>query len=291
MWLPTMDLAGQFWVVLLPIAVFGMSHGGADPILIRALSATKRSSSALWLGGYLILMALTVAFIVWQPTLALVGFLCLSAWHFASTDRLFLPAQTPSLAGWLSGSLPIVGPMVGHPEQVAALFAWLLQQQASALVPLVKIAGYGLLLAWGALLAGVLVKTARDSRAALLMELGIVGGLLLALPPLLGFAFYFCAVHSMRHFLALLAAQRCQQPAFNAAALARRAAPATLGAIVLGLLAWWGLQRGGTYAALQADWLADGVRVVFWGLAVLTVPHALLVGLWMVSPKASRAIP
>ncbi len=44
----------------MPIAVFGMSHGGADPVIINALKAMKGRSSIQWLTDYVALMALTV---------------------------------------------------------------------------------------------------------------------------------------------------------------------------------------------------------------------------------------
>jgi Brp/Blh family beta-carotene 15,15'-monooxygenase len=278
-WLPPFELARQFWIILIPIAVFGMSHGGADPVIINALKAVRGRSSIQWLTGYVALMALTVAFIVWQPTLALVGFLCLSIWHFAITDCMFLPKGGHAGIGWLSGSLPIIGPMAGHPEQVTLLFAWLLQQDTAAVITFVLPAGRMLLLGWVLALIAFVTLNPRRSRSTLLIELCALAAPMLLLPPLLAFAFYFCIVHSLRHFLLLLASQRQAIKALDVKILARRAAPPTAGAIVLGLITWWGMNAGA--AKLEGAWLADGVRVIFWGLAVLTVPHALLVALWL----------
>ena len=283
-WLPNLELALQFWVIVIPVALFGLSHGGADPMIINALKAARGRSSVQWLVGYVALMALTIAFIVWQPILALVGFLGLSIWHFAITDSMFLPKGGHPGVGWLSGSLPIIGPMAGHPEQVAVLFAWLLQQDPSAVMALVLPTGRLLMLGWALALIVVIALTSRASRCVLLLELCALAAPMLLLSPLLAFAFYFCIVHSLRHFLLLLGAERQAFKAIDATILARRAAPATAGAIVLGAIAWWamnGWAMSSGAANLQGAWLADAVRVIFWGLAVLTVPHALLVALWI----------
>ncbi|RUR27198.1 3-phosphoglycerate dehydrogenase [Vreelandella andesensis] len=281
-WLPSVDLALQFWMIVIPVALFGLSHGGADPVIINAVKVARGRSSAQWLAGYVALMALTVAFIVWQPTLALVGFLGLSIWHFAITDCMFLPKGGHAGVGWLSGSLPIIGPMAGHPEQVAMLFAWLLQQDPALVMNIVLPAGRVLMLGWALSLVVVMALTRPSSRSAVLLELCALAAPMLLLPPLLAFAFYFCIVHSLRHFLLLLGAERQAINAIDVRMLARRAAPATAGAIVLGGISWWVMNSGA--ANLESAWLVDAVRVVFWGLAVLTVPHALLVALW-IAPK------
>lgn len=278
-WLPALDLERQFWIVLIPVALFGMSHGGADPLIITSLKTAHGRSTLLFLSGYVALMALAVAFILWQPSWALIGFLWLSVWHFASTDHEFMPDGASRLAGWLSGSLAIIGPMVGYPDQVATLFGWLLLREPASLLTVVSVAGKVLLTAW---VIGMVIgyrRSPRTARGRMLVELSVLASAMILLPPLLAFAFYFCCVHSVRHFLLLMASAQDTQLAFGMQALARHAAPATLGALLLGLLVWLGMrywQPGGDMA-----WLADGVTVVFWGLAVLTVPHSLMVAWWL----------
>ncbi len=285
-WLPEMTLGQQFWIVLLPVMAFGMSHGGADPIIMADLKRTLGRGNSLWLGSYCLLMLLAIAFIWWQPELALAGFLLMSVAHFATTDLPFLPPGAPRLAAWLSGSLPIVGPMAGHAEQVAVMFAWLLQYDPGALVTVVQVTGYALMAVWIMLFAVAIVTTRKRCRLPVLMELSTLAAVSVLLPPLLAFAFYFCAIHSIRHFIMLMTSLRARQVDVDIKKLARLATPATLGAIALSLGAWWFLLE------MQPDremaWLSEGVRVMFWGLAVLTVPHALLVALWS-PPVTSRS--
>lgn len=279
--LPSVGLTLQFWLILIPVALFGLSHGGADPVIINALKVMRGRSHAQWLTAYILLMALAVAFIVWQPMLALWGFLALSIWHFAITDCMFLPKGGHAGVGWLSASLPVIGPMAGHPEQVSMLFAWLLQQDPAVVMAAVRPLGRLLILGWGVALVGAIALTSRGSRLMLLLELCALAAPMLLLPPLLAFAFYFCMVHSLRHFLLILGAERQASQAMDVSTLARRAAPATVGAIVLGALAWWFINTHGGANHLADVWLADSIKVIFWGLAVVTVPHALLVALWL----------
>lgn len=281
-WLPPLALDVQFFIVLVPIALFGMSHGGADPLIIAQLKANHGRSNAAWLGGYLALMAVSIGVIVWQPELSLIGFLLLSMWHFGTTDVPFMKGARPTLTGWLSGSLPIVGPLAGHPEQVAILFGWLLQQDPSALQGDVLIAGRLLLAAW-ALGVCLVAMSSRPGRAISVIELCVLAAPMLLLPPLLAFAFYFCTVHSLRHFMLLMASQQRLDRRLSITGMARIAAPATLGAVLLGGLVWAGMQvwqPSLDMANVEMAWLEQGVRVIFWGLAVLTVPHALLVAIW-----------
>lgn len=288
-WLPALSLATQFWVVLLPVMAFGMSHGGADPIIMTDLKRTLGRGHALWLGSYCVLMLLAIAFIWWQPALALAGFLLMSAAHFATTDAPFLPPGAPRSTAWLSGSLPIVGPMAGHSDQVAMMFAWLLQHEPIALVASVQMIGYVLMAGWVTLFAVTLVNTPAHGRLPVMLELSTLAAASLLLPPLLAFAFYFCAIHSIRHFIMLMTSLRPRQVDIDIKKLAKLATPATLGAIALGLGAWWFLYE------IQPDrelaWLSEGIRVMFWGLAVLTVPHALLVALWSLPPTSRDTLP
>lgn len=285
-WMPDISLAQQFWIILVPVLVFGMAHGGADPIIMGDLKRLRGLGNAMAFGGYCVLMLLAIAVIWWQPEIALAAFLVMSAAHFARTDMPFLPPGAPRLVGWLSGTVAIVGPIAGHPEQVAVLFAWLLQHEASAFVPPLQLTGYVLISLWIVLLGIAVAATRQGHRVAVLIELGTLASVSLLLPPLLAFAFYFCGVHSVRHFIMLMMSLRARQADVSIGRLARLAAPATLVAIGLGAGAWWLLHN--MHPAQDMAWLADGVRVIFWGLAVLTVPHALLVLLWP-SPAFSRS--
>jgi len=275
--LPALSIEQQFWIVLLPIGVFGLSHGGADPMILKKLTATSPTGLFVVLCVYLTASLAFIALIWVLPVVALLAFLGLSVWHFGYTDEAFLSSAKNPLLRWLSGSMPILGPMLGHAQQTSELFAWLVKIEPQVVLEIVVWLGPYLAVFWllgfGCLLFGRLNRL--DPRVW--VELCLVGAALIALPPLLGFAFYFCTIHSVRHFLSiaehrLLSNQKSLFQAFPA----RKILPATLGAIAMASVAWGVTILIGPSTSL----LVDAVRVMFWALAALTLPHAIIVRLW-----------
>lgn len=275
--LPTPSIEQQFWIVLLPIGLFGLSHGGADPLILKKLTATSPRGLFAVLCAYLMASLAFVALIWMLPVLALLMFLGLSIWHFGYTDEAFLSSAKNPLLRWLSGSVPILGPMLGHPQQTSELFAWLIKTETPVVLDIVVGLGPYFAVFW--LLGFGYLWFMRLNRPSpgVLVELSLVGAALIALPPLLGFAFYFCAIHSVRHFLSiaehrLLSNHKSLFQAFPA----RKILPATLGAIAMACVAW------GMVVVMEpsSSLLVEAVRVMFWALAALTLPHAIIVRLW-----------
>ena len=275
--LPQLSIEQQFWIVLVPIGVFGLSHGGADPLILRRLTMDYSGGMVLMASLYVLASLGFVALIWFLPSLALLVFLALSIWHFGFTDAAFLSSQPLPLLLWLCGSLPILGPVLGHPGQTSQLFAWLVGREPQVVLSILELAGPILGVLWLLGFAGLARRHYAQLGARVLAELIIVGAALVVLPPLLAFAFYFCVVHSIRHFLSI-----AQQGLGNAEILStlsflgRKAAPATLGAIALALGAWALIVLVEPASSL----LVEAIRVMFWALAALTLPHGLVVKLW-----------
>ena len=277
--LPALTIEQQFWIVIIPIGVFGLSHGGADPLILKSLAVNHPGRFALMTGLY------TLASLAF-PLIALVAFLLLSIWHFGYTDATFLGLQSSQLLLWLCGSLPIIGPVVGHPEQTSELFAWLIAYDPQRVLLVLKPVGVGLAALW---LLGFILMAYRHYEQLqwrVVSELVLVATALLLLPPLLAFAFYFCVVHSIRHFLSV-AQEGLGRAELKSTLgfLVRKAAPATIGALVLAVTAWLIL----TVFDPGSDLLVEAIRVMFWALAALTLPHALVVKLWWERPSQIRA--
>jgi Brp/Blh family beta-carotene 15,15'-monooxygenase len=279
--LPPLSLEQQFWIILVPVAVFGLSHGGADPLILKRLTGNRPEAMSYALSAYSAAVLGFVGLIWFFPVLALLVFLMLSVWHFGFTDAAYLSPSRNSLLIWLSGSLTVLGPMIGHPEQTGELFAWLVSRETETVLAVVTIAGPALASIW--LVAfGMLVWRHNDHLSArVFTELVLVAAAMILLPPLLAFTFYFCIVHSIRHFLSI-AEYRLGQAEFRQVVrfLVRKSAPATLGAIAIALVAWGALVVWSPASSL----LVEGVRVMFWGLAALTVPHGFVVKMWWDRP-------
>lgn len=281
----TPDILTQFWIALAPIALFGIAHGGIDPWLMNRLARIRRSTILYWLGAYAALAGAFIGVVILKAELALVLFLLLSVWHFGRSDAPFQGFRRASPAVWLSGSIPIIGPMFGHPVQTGQLFAWLIGADAHVVAGAVALIGPLLMLVWAVGFVILWLGSEQSGNHAGFIELLALAGAMILLPPIIAFTFYFCAVHSTRHFLEILATSgssylRREGWSF----LFRQAAPATLLTIAVGTIAWWFL---GNERNLP-DMTADAVRVLFWGLAALTVPHVMVVERWW-NPNQAHA--
>jgi Brp/Blh family beta-carotene 15,15'-monooxygenase len=217
--------------------------------------------------------------LIWaQPLVALLVFLGLSVWHFGYTDEAFMSSTGNSNLRWLSGSMPILGPVIGHPQQTGELFAWLIKLDTAPVVDMLVKLGPALAVLW--ILAFGVLLFGRSQRPDLrvLAELPLVGAALITLPPLLSFALYFCVIHSVRHFLSIAEHRlfsNLKRPTLRSFP-ARKILPATLAAIAMAGAAW------GAIVVLEPspNMVVEAVRVMFWALAALTFPHAIMVRLW-----------
>ena len=253
-------------VALTAIVIIGLPHGAFDGAVALALGYGKTLKSMLgFVVTYVAISLFVVLFWLAFPVLALLLFLAISAVHFGIGDSLpgaFILRGIQSLA---HGGLVVVGVSLMHRPEVDPIFAHLVAGETSLLWAVLSIAAYGL----AVILMGYAVLAYRHPK--LRLRFGELAGLALVyylLPPLVGFALYFCVVHSVRHVRHLWNDLR-----YNAYGHRRMLPLAVLftGASWLaGAITLWLMPTAETL---------DGaiLRVVFIGLAALTVPHMMLV--------------
>lgn len=249
-------------ILAVAVAIAGLPHGALDPwVAWQAGIWRKRGGFVAFHLAYLALAAAVVAFWHWAPGTSLAAFLLVSAWHFAGDWRHALP-------GWLrllSGAALLTLPAWHWPEQVRGAFSLLAATGGTAIADVLTIVapGSALVLALAALMAWP-----RSPAAAIELITLIV--LAVLLPPLLYFAVYFCALHSVRHLrTAAVAAGPMIRVRMTAVALLYSALT-----LLIALLAWpWISQLG----AQASGWQDGLLRMVFIGLAALTLPHMLVV--------------
>ena len=68
--LPVLTIEQQFWIVLIPIGIFGLSHGGADPMILKTLTTTSAGLIAV-VCGYVLASLMFITLIWAQPIVAL----------------------------------------------------------------------------------------------------------------------------------------------------------------------------------------------------------------------------
>lgn len=279
--LPPLTLEQQFWIIAVPVGVFGLSHGGADPWILRQISGSHGRSAILGTSLYLLVSALFIGLIWFFPASALLVFLAISVWHFGYTDAAYLSKRHSNLLIMLSGSASIVGPILGHHEQTGQLFSWLIDGDSAAIIGILRTAGPVLAAIWVLGLGLLYIKMKDFLGRMAFLEMVLIAAAMVLLPPLVAFAFYFCLVHSSRHFISIAhdnASERRLGDQIKE--ILPRLLPATGIVIGVAFLAWYAI------ALLNpaSDLLVEAFRVMFWGLAALTLPHSFMVRMWWKTP-------
>ncbi len=284
-WMAGIGLMPQLVILTIFVVIAGLPHGALDMTLLKG-AGIGRAGLAAAFAGYLGLAGLVGAGFAYFPTTALLIFLGVAWLHFGLGD-------TEDLAGWhrgvecfARGGLAIAGPLTFHPVETLGLFTQL-GGPASAL-HLAAIGDCFSFVAGPLWLGACLLVAGLRLRSALFMEASpgarlphflaawemVFLTLLFWLwPPLAAFGIYFCLVHSVRHLIHLAAARRPHDFPWAVRWLWRESWPIVGLTLVIGAILLW--QWGG---GISQDTLL--LRLVFVGLAALTMPHMLLTYWW-----------
>jgi Brp/Blh family beta-carotene 15,15'-monooxygenase len=243
-------------VLVAGVIILGLPHGALDPIVARKAFAGQRGyTNALFYVAYL---ALVLGYwVLWNrfPTFGLVSFLLIAAFHFGRDWE----GRGNYLTRCGYGCAIVTLPSRHFPAEVVSIYGMLGTEHASGLVALSKVlAPIGVCIA----LIGAVLQFQRH-RNDFLELLTITTGSLL-LPPLVFFTCYFTLLHSPRHLLETaegLGMTRLRN-------IYMATLPVLLATLLLGAIAYGLLPHVGANARL--------LRIVFIGLAALTVPHMLL---------------
>ncbi len=258
--MPPVDL-----IALAAVAVIGLPHGALDGAIAMHLGFARKPLNFIWfLCLYMAMAGLVIGVWMVAPAVSLLLFLLISMLHFGAGD-----ARHGS--GWLRtteiiahGGLVVVGISQLHHSEVDIIFGYLTGGDTSlvwqGLGFMTVIVGAAVVICIG---QGLWHRCWRGSA----LELVALGVLFAMTPPLVGFAIYFCLVHSARHVAGIIGSLRREMSRF---ALVNQAACLTVASWVAGGLAlWWFADQGNPEPMLM--------RVIFIGLAALTVPHMILV--------------
>lgn len=251
-------------VIAVGAVMFGMPHGALDVAL-----GPKLIHWALFFPAYGVATAATIALWFIAPTLSLCAFLLFSWFHFGSGDTAgfgFTRGQRLS-RGVVTGGLVLALPLAFHGSTVEPIFAAItFGKGAFFSAHMMTILGTLVLTVVSPL--GVLVAAwhARQGQWLAVAELVTIAALGVVASPLVSFAVYFTLWHSPRHLLASNVTRKTLFPMFGATI-------ATIGA-------------AGVFWAIAEPSVETAVRVMFIGLAALTVPH-----LAVTSTMRSRRLP
>lgn len=254
------SLAGPTATIIAAVLLlgFGLPHGAFDIFVLRAHAARGVIDLAGALSLYLTLAAST--FMLWKtaPVIALILFLAAAIVHFAEDWRA---AGSATLSHAMAVAVLAV-PALTHRAAVRMIFVNITGDPSAAIL------GDCLLLAAPVACLSGLVALAMLWRQGA-RDRAVAGGLslvaLIALPPVVGFALFFCLCHSPPHVRRAIAEWS------NKGGDGRWRTP-----VVLLTAAGLGIAAAICAAATRGGLPARTAAASFMTLSVLTVPHMLV---------------
>ncbi len=252
------DSQAELLVLALVILFLGVPHGALDTLYVRHFFRMHSYWTwAVFAVAYVGLAAMVVSVWVTMPLIFLVGFLAVSAFHFAGDPVV----HTPPIFRGIYGGAVIVFPALLHVQEVTALFSMLAGAEAAAIS---ADALHWIAFPW--LLATLLVAARHAKKNWVTsLEMLSVSALAIVASPLLAFSMYFCGMHGLRHILRTR--ELAEHQSFRH--LFQTAMPPFL-LTLTGAAAGW-------YFLKDASLDTRVMQLVFVSLAALTVPHMMLV--------------
>ena len=241
-----------------------LPHGAMDGALAVHFGWMGRpAKAAVFLLAYVGLAALVVAAWAVAPVLSFIAFLAISTFHFGRGDATSSVVGRGAVESIARGGVVIGGISQFHRTEANDVFLTIVGADTTG----VWIFLDALVIVAAACIVETLLFKQQKERTAFGLEIGGLSLLFMAVPPLVGFAVYFCFVHSFRHFSSMRSV--LQSTVSNLRIIQTT--------VVFSLLTWaFGLvvlaQQSATIGVEPAL-----LKVVFIGLAALTVPHMLLV--------------
>lgn len=240
-------------VIGIAAVAVGMPHGALD-VVVGPRAMPQRGFFAIY--GALALATVMVWLVL--PMASLLVFLAASWFHFGSGDavqhRVLGDART--LLGLATAGCAIGLPLVAHTETVTPLLSDLLLARGTLQTDDVRMFGLAIVVptvAAGLVAVAAAMRARQVDAVAELIAIAVTGAVV---HPLVSFAIYFVLWHAPRHVMSLDIDAAAWKPTIVA----------TLGTLWLGGFLWLAVEP----SAVQAT------RVVFIGLAALTVPHLLV---------------
>jgi Brp/Blh family beta-carotene 15,15'-monooxygenase len=207
----TISFNTQLIILGVSLALTGIPHGALDYLVFQQqeIRAGRNYSLVRFLAYYLGLLAFYGVLWWVSPSISLMAFLLLSAWHFAETDLSALPLSgTPDhliRLGW--GIWLLLCLLFGHTQEVIPYLAQITSEDSVLVRFAQAYAVYATPVFWLGVVAWPMLLWLRVSRMAVTRQqwqplITILLLLLLcrSLPLILSFTVYFSVWHSLRSF-------------------------------------------------------------------------------------------
>ena len=264
-------------ICLLLILSIGISHGALDNQKGKRLIKLYNINNIYYFYLIYLIIAATII-IIWllAPTLSLIIFLVVAAYHFGKEDTEFLKTKKSNIdiiLYFLKGILIIIAPLMFHFVETINIFKLLLIQNESFYLFLNFIENNYIIsfIFLISLLTNIYFFLKDFKLVNLLIFFDFTSILILNyfFAPLVAFTLYFCFLHSFRHSLSLITELDKYNFKNGLLIFIKKAAPLTILTAIFYLLSLYYLSNH--YLVNEAIY-----KVIFIGLASLTFPHILL---------------
>ena len=249
---------------LLAVVFIGLPHGAMDGALAIHLGWMNRPiKAATFLLTYIGLAGLVVSMWVVVPTIGFLMFLAISLFHFGRGDIVPRTKEHQVAEVLMRGGLVLAGISLFHRTEVDSIFEVLIGSDTAIVWLFLQMVGVLTLILIPLVL---LSKPLQERKSASIEIIGLIALFAMA-PPLLGFAIYFCGIHSVRHFKHMGTMLKSTLQQFQV----------TRTTVIFSLMTW---AVGLLVIANQSSSIGLEpalLQVIFIGLAALTVPHMILV--------------
>ena len=189
----TLDIV-SLWALLFVILI-GLPHGAFDGAIAAHLGARKSAyTAAKFIIYYGLTSATVIALWIALPGEMLALFLIMSVIHFGWGDASAKSGLPFFVQIVLHGGVPVFGIIYFHPDEVASLFSILTYGAPNLAMGLGHVAA-PILLSFGVLYGVLAIRESALRRR--FVEILIITPILAVLPPLVGFALYFCIIHTL----------------------------------------------------------------------------------------------
>ena len=253
----------QLGIPISLMVIFGVPHGALDGAIIF------QRCSALWPRTLLLLTYLGVCggcVLLWinLPTVCLAVFLGMSMWHFGQSDQSRSDYTVRHIWRVVSdGGIWVLLLPFSHQSAVHELFI-VLGADASTIMQIIN----WLIIPWALLaLVTAVVRILNGDGKAVISTLSFAA-LSIMMPPLWSLCIYFCAWHSRRHISRMMS--DLSSPRLGWIMMISLTSITVLMALLAAL-----------WLPATTLWTAAVVQVFFIGLFALTVPHMLLIDLYL----------
>ena len=242
------------------ITFLGLPHGALDPLVAYRHGLIGRTSHWVYfLIAYIGSCLLGLVFWSLSPVSALVLFLGYSAVHFGRDW-----SGSTSLGGSPYGCLVLGLPAIFHPAEIQDIYLMLTSEPSSANVLMLN-RGF-IVFGGGYLVMTILLGQLKSLARYAWLELIALASWAYLFIPLWYFVIFFCALHSPRHLIAEFGT--LSRP-YKVKAVA---VMAVFTLITVGSIALFGAQLRVSLNEIETF----TYQAIFIGLAVLTIPHMIL---------------